>query len=69
MSVCAAQDDFLVLVIFRYSSNMVYQNGSIGSNESVDAVYYPPPPQPDPVSPSPPSFAEDSLPPPPMEFR
>ncbi|XP_042295322.1 wiskott-Aldrich syndrome protein family member 2 [Sceloporus undulatus] len=51
-----------------YPSNMVYQNGSIGSNESVDANYYPPPPQPDSVSPSPPAFTDDSLPPPPMEF-
>ncbi|KAH0631228.1 hypothetical protein JD844_005464 [Phrynosoma platyrhinos] len=51
-----------------YPSNMVYQNGSIGSNESVDTSYYPPPPQTDSVSPSPPAFTDDSLPPPPMEF-
>ncbi|XP_066495001.1 actin-binding protein WASF2 [Tiliqua scincoides] len=51
-----------------YPANMVYQNGSIGSNESVDANYYPPPPQPDSISSSPPSFTDDNLPPPPMEF-
>nr|XP_056702907.1 actin-binding protein WASF2 [Euleptes europaea] len=51
-----------------YHSNMVYQNGSIGSNESVDTGYYPPPPQLDSGSPSPPPVTEDSLPPPPMEF-
>ncbi|KAJ6663386.1 hypothetical protein lerEdw1_009465 [Lerista edwardsae] len=51
-----------------YPSNMVYQNGSIGSNESVDANYYPPPPQPDSISSSPPSFTDDNLPPPPVEF-
>lgn len=70
MSVCTAQGGFFCFfVIFRYPSNMVYQNGSIGSNESVDTGYSPPPPQLDSVSPSPPSFTEDSLPPPPMEFR
>ncbi|XP_048356204.1 wiskott-Aldrich syndrome protein family member 2 [Sphaerodactylus townsendi] len=51
-----------------YHSNMVYQNGSIGSDESVDAGYYLPPPQLDSVPSSPPSFMEDSLPPPPIEF-
>ncbi|XP_053124365.1 actin-binding protein WASF2 isoform X2 [Hemicordylus capensis] len=51
-----------------YPSNMVYQNGSIGSNESVDTSYYPPPPQPDSISPSTPSFTDDNLPPPPAEF-
>ncbi|KAF7242485.1 Wiskott-Aldrich syndrome protein family member 2 [Varanus komodoensis] len=51
-----------------YPANMVYQNGSIGSNESVEANYCPPPPQPDSVSSSPPPFTDDSLPPPPMEF-
>ncbi|XP_025029761.1 wiskott-Aldrich syndrome protein family member 2 [Python bivittatus] len=51
-----------------YPPNMVYQNGSIGSNESVDATYYPPPPQPDSISSSPPSFTDDNLPPPPAEF-
>ncbi|KAM3830224.1 actin-binding protein WASF2 isoform 2-T7 [Vipera latastei] len=52
-----------------YPPNMVYQNGSIGSNESVDATYYPPPPQPESASPSPPPMFDDSLPPPPAEFR
>ncbi|NXD16751.1 WASF2 protein, partial [Nothocercus nigrocapillus] len=50
-----------------YPSNMVYQNGSIGSNESMD-VNYPPPPQTDSLVPPPPPFPDDSLPPPPVEF-
>ncbi|NWV36323.1 WASF2 protein, partial [Grantiella picta] len=52
-----------------YPSNMVYQNGSIGSNESMDGNCYPPPPQTDSIVPPPPSFPDDSLPPPPVEFR
>ncbi|KAK2546459.1 Wasf2 [Columba livia] len=52
-----------------YPSNMVYQNGSIGSNESMDMNCYPPPPQTDSIVPPPPSFPDDSLPPPPLEFR
>jgi len=48
---------------------MVYQNGSIGSNESMDVNCYPPPPQTDSIVPPPPSFPDDSLPPPPVEFR
>ncbi|NXO12408.1 WASF2 protein, partial [Oriolus oriolus] len=51
-----------------YPSNMVYQNGSIGSNESMDGNCYPPPPQTDSIVPPPPSFPDDSLPPPPVEF-
>uniref|UniRef100_A0A8V0YRF7 Wiskott-Aldrich syndrome protein family member n=1 Tax=Gallus gallus TaxID=9031 RepID=A0A8V0YRF7_CHICK len=51
-----------------YPSNMVYQNGSIGSNESMDMNCYPPPPQTDSIVPPPPSFPDDSLPPPPVEF-
>nr|XP_021140829.1 wiskott-Aldrich syndrome protein family member 2 [Columba livia] len=52
-----------------YPSNMVYQNGSIGSNESMDMNCYPPPPQTDSsIVPPPPSFPDDSLPPPPLEF-
>ncbi|NXN98735.1 WASF2 protein, partial [Rhinopomastus cyanomelas] len=51
-----------------YPSNMVYQNGSIGSNESMDGSCYPPPPQTDSIVPPPPSFPDDSLPPPPVEF-
>ncbi|NXW85147.1 WASF2 protein, partial [Alopecoenas beccarii] len=52
-----------------YPSNMVYQNGSIGSNESMDVNCYPPPPQTDSIVPPPPSsFPDDSLPPPPLEF-
>ncbi|KAF1541219.1 Wiskott-Aldrich syndrome protein family member 2, partial [Eudyptula albosignata] len=51
-----------------YPSNMVYQNGSIGSNESMDVNCYPPPPQTDSIVPPPPSFPDDSLPPPPVEF-
>ncbi|NXQ68568.1 WASF2 protein, partial [Quiscalus mexicanus] len=52
-----------------YPSNMVYQNGSIGSSESMDGSCYPPPPQTDSIVPPPPSFPDDSLPPPPLEFR
>ncbi|OWK12593.1 WASF2 [Cervus elaphus hippelaphus] len=52
----------------RYPPTLVYQNGSIGSVENVDAGSYPPPPQSDSISPPSPSFAEDSLPPPPAEF-
>ncbi|XP_010124556.1 PREDICTED: wiskott-Aldrich syndrome protein family member 2 [Chlamydotis macqueenii] len=52
-----------------YPSNVVYQNGSIGSNESMDVNCYPPPPQTDSIVPPPPSFPDDSLPPPPVEFR
>ncbi|XP_025899260.1 wiskott-Aldrich syndrome protein family member 2 [Nothoprocta perdicaria] len=51
-----------------YPSNMVYQNGSIGSNESMDVSCYPPPPQTDSPVPPPPPFPDDSLPPPPLEF-
>ncbi|NWZ43511.1 WASF2 protein, partial [Brachypodius atriceps] len=51
-----------------YPSNMVYQNGSIGSSESMDGNCYPPPPQTDSIVPPPPSFPDDSLPPPPVEF-
>ncbi|XP_074074083.1 actin-binding protein WASF2 [Macrotis lagotis] len=51
-----------------YPSNLVYQNGSIGSVESVDTSSYPPPPQSDSNSPASPSFPDDSLPPPPVEF-
>ncbi|NXO83127.1 WASF2 protein, partial [Sitta europaea] len=51
-----------------YPSTMVYQNGSIGSNESMDGNCYPPPPQTDSIVPPPPSFPDDSLPPPPVEF-
>ncbi|XP_074832519.1 actin-binding protein WASF2 isoform X2 [Carettochelys insculpta] len=51
-----------------YPSNVVYQNGSIGSNEIMDMNYYPPPPQSDSVSPPSPSYPEDSLPPPPLDF-
>ncbi|NWX93704.1 WASF2 protein, partial [Nothoprocta pentlandii] len=51
-----------------YPSNMVYQNGSIGSNESMDVNCYPPPPQTDSPVPPPPPFPDDSLPPPPLEF-
>ncbi|XP_067167516.1 actin-binding protein WASF2 isoform X2 [Apteryx mantelli] len=51
-----------------YPSNTVYQNGSIGSNESMDVNCYPPPPQTDSIVPPPPSFPDDSLPPPPVEF-
>ncbi|XP_010209405.1 PREDICTED: wiskott-Aldrich syndrome protein family member 2 [Tinamus guttatus] len=52
-----------------YPSNMVYQNGSIGSNDSMDVNCYPPPPQTDSLVPPPPPFPDDSLPPPPVEFR
>ncbi|KFO37680.1 Wiskott-Aldrich syndrome protein family member 2 [Fukomys damarensis] len=51
-----------------YSPALVYQNGSIGSIENVDAGSYPPPPQADPGSSPSPSFSEDNLPPPPAEF-
>ncbi|XP_055466979.1 actin-binding protein WASF2 [Psammomys obesus] len=51
-----------------YSSALVYQNGSIGSIENVDAASYPPPPQSDSTSSPSPSFSEDNLPPPPAEF-
>ncbi|NXK66490.1 WASF2 protein, partial [Sylvietta virens] len=51
-----------------YPSNMVYQNGSIGSSEGMDGSCYPPPPQTDSIVPPPPSFPDDSLPPPPLEF-
>ncbi|EDL30078.1 actin-binding protein WASF2 isoform X1 [Mus musculus] len=51
-----------------YSSTLVYQNGSIGSVENVDAASYPPPPQSDSASSPSPSFSEDNLPPPPAEF-
>ncbi|KAI4534445.1 hypothetical protein MG293_015305 [Ovis ammon polii] len=47
-----------------YPPTLVYQNGSIGSVENVDA----PPPQSDSTSPPSPSFSEDTLPPPPAEF-
>uniref|UniRef100_U3JD83 Wiskott-Aldrich syndrome protein family member n=1 Tax=Ficedula albicollis TaxID=59894 RepID=U3JD83_FICAL len=47
----------------------VYQNGSIGSSESVDGSCLPPPGQPEPPVPAPPSLPDDSLPPPPLEFR
>uniref|UniRef100_A0A8C4VV13 Wiskott-Aldrich syndrome protein family member n=1 Tax=Gopherus evgoodei TaxID=1825980 RepID=A0A8C4VV13_9SAUR len=52
-----------------YPSNVVYQNGSIGSDESMEMNYYPPPPQSDSISPPSPSYPEDSLPPPPLDFR
>nr|XP_042716102.1 wiskott-Aldrich syndrome protein family member 2 isoform X2 [Chrysemys picta bellii] len=52
-----------------YPSNVVYQNGSIGSDESMEMNYYPPPPQSDSVSPPSPSYPEDNLPPPPLDFR
>ncbi|ERE85954.1 wiskott-Aldrich syndrome protein family member 1-like protein [Cricetulus griseus] len=51
-----------------FSSALVYQNGSIGSVENVDAGSYPPPPQSDSTSSPSPSFSEDNLPPPPAEF-
>ncbi|XP_032159578.1 LOW QUALITY PROTEIN: wiskott-Aldrich syndrome protein family member 2 [Mustela erminea] len=51
-----------------YPPTLVYQNGSIGSVENVDANSYPPPPLSDSTSPPSPSFSEDSLPPPPAEF-
>ncbi|XP_036035948.1 wiskott-Aldrich syndrome protein family member 2 [Onychomys torridus] len=51
-----------------YSSALVYQNGSIGSVENVDAGSYPPPPPSDSASSPSPSFSEDNLPPPPAEF-
>ncbi|KAF6112253.1 WASP family member 2 [Phyllostomus discolor] len=51
-----------------YPPTLVYQNGSIGSVENMDASNYPPPPLSDSTSP-PSSFSEDSLPPPPVEFR
>lgn len=51
-----------------YPSNVVYQNGSIGSDESMEMNYYPPPPQSDSISPPSPSYPEDSLPPPPLDF-
>ncbi|XP_045154853.1 wiskott-Aldrich syndrome protein family member 2 [Echinops telfairi] len=52
-----------------YPASLVYQNGSIGSVENVDAGSYPPPPpQSDSASPPSPSFSEDNLPPPPAEF-
>uniref|UniRef100_F1STN6 Wiskott-Aldrich syndrome protein family member n=1 Tax=Sus scrofa TaxID=9823 RepID=F1STN6_PIG len=51
-----------------YPPTLVYQNGSVGSVENVDASSYPPPPQSDSTSPPSPSFSEDSLPPPPAEF-
>ncbi|OBS58888.1 hypothetical protein A6R68_09984 [Neotoma lepida] len=51
-----------------YSSALVYQNGSVGSVENVDAGSYPPPPQSDSTSSPSPSFSEDNLPPPPAEF-
>uniref|UniRef100_G3SXE8 Wiskott-Aldrich syndrome protein family member n=1 Tax=Loxodonta africana TaxID=9785 RepID=G3SXE8_LOXAF len=52
-----------------YPPNLVYQNGSIGSVENMDAGSYPPPPpQSDSTSPPSPSFSEDNLPPPPAEF-
>ncbi|XP_068848955.1 LOW QUALITY PROTEIN: actin-binding protein WASF2-like [Capricornis sumatraensis] len=47
-----------------YPPTLVYQNGSIGSVENVDA----PPPQSDSISPPSPSFSEDNLPTPPAEF-
>ena len=52
-----------------YPPTLVYQNGSIGSVENMDASDYPPPPQSDSISPPSPSFSEDNLPPPPAEFR
>ncbi|NXD28418.1 WASF2 protein, partial [Spelaeornis formosus] len=51
-----------------YPSSMVYQNGSVGSSESMDGSCYPPPPHTDSIVPPPPSFPDDSLPPPPVEF-
>uniref|UniRef100_A0A452FZF4 Wiskott-Aldrich syndrome protein family member n=1 Tax=Capra hircus TaxID=9925 RepID=A0A452FZF4_CAPHI len=51
-----------------YPPTLVYQNGSIGSVENMDASDYPPPPQSDSISPPSPSFSEDNLPPPPAEF-
>ncbi|XP_004642925.1 wiskott-Aldrich syndrome protein family member 2 [Octodon degus] len=51
-----------------YSPALVYQNGSIGSVENMDAGSYPPPPQADTASSPSPSFSEDNLPPPPAEF-
>ncbi|XP_028936218.1 wiskott-Aldrich syndrome protein family member 2 [Ornithorhynchus anatinus] len=53
-----------------YPPNLVYQNGSIGSSDSMDTGGgYPPPPLSDPNSPPSPSFPDDSLlPPPPLEF-
>ncbi|TFK13404.1 lysophosphatidic acid receptor 1-B-like [Platysternon megacephalum] len=59
----------IVVFNFRYPSNVVYQNGSIGSDESMEMNYYPPPPQSDSLSPPSPSYPEDSLPPPPLDFR
>ncbi|XP_015412726.1 PREDICTED: LOW QUALITY PROTEIN: wiskott-Aldrich syndrome protein family member 2 [Myotis davidii] len=50
-----------------YPPTLVYQNGSIGSVENMDAGNYPPPPQSDSTS-LPSSFSEESLPPPPAEF-
>uniref|UniRef100_A0A8C3UHJ3 Wiskott-Aldrich syndrome protein family member n=1 Tax=Catharus ustulatus TaxID=91951 RepID=A0A8C3UHJ3_CATUS len=52
-----------------YPSPAVYQNGSIGSGESMDGNCFPPPAHTDSVVPPPPSFPDDSLPPPPLEFR
>uniref|UniRef100_A0A8C5T2I3 Wiskott-Aldrich syndrome protein family member n=1 Tax=Malurus cyaneus samueli TaxID=2593467 RepID=A0A8C5T2I3_9PASS len=52
-----------------YPSSMVYQNGSIGSSESMDGNCHPPAAQSDSIVPAPPSFPDDSLPPPPLEFR
>nr|BAG65507.1 unnamed protein product [Homo sapiens] len=51
-----------------YPPTLVYQNGSIGCVENVDASSYPPPPQSDSASSPSPSFSEDNLPPPPAEF-
>ncbi|NXL13564.1 WASF2 protein, partial [Setophaga kirtlandii] len=51
-----------------YPSSTVYQNGSIGSSESMDGSCRPPPPQPDSIVPPPPALPDDSLPPPPLEF-
>ena len=65
----ALNNNFGIGFIIRYPPTLVYQNGSIGSVENVDAGNYPPPPQSDSISPPSPSFSEDNLPPPPAEFR
>uniref|UniRef100_A0A2I3G4F3 WASP family protein member n=1 Tax=Nomascus leucogenys TaxID=61853 RepID=A0A2I3G4F3_NOMLE len=51
-----------------YPPTLVYQNGSIGCVENVDASSYPPTSQSDSASSPSPSFSEDNLPPPPAEF-
>lgn len=61
-------DSFCVGFVVRYPPTLVYQNGSIGSVENMDVSNYPPPPQSDSTS-LPSSFSEESLPPPPAEFR